>query len=136
MKIVDRKTFLSMPEGTVFCKIQTHCATKDDNCISDFGWDYVFGLTSPKIKGESFGDDFYVQGLGDMSPIGGKCSDDYFDALYDMSKDQNKEIPFELCGGRDGLYETNNVQFAIFSKDEVEEIIRELQTALKKGYSV
>lgn len=46
MKIVDRKTFLAMPEGTVFCKIQTHCATKDDNCISDSGWDYVFGLTN------------------------------------------------------------------------------------------
>lgn len=125
-----------MPEGTVFCKIQTHCATKDDNCISDSGWDYVFGLTSPKIKGKSFSDDFYVQDLGNMFPIGGKGSDDYFDALYNMSEDQNKEIHFELWGGRDGLYETNYVQFAIFSKDEVEEIIRELQTALKKGYSV
>jgi PAS domain S-box-containing protein len=55
---------------------------------------------------------------------------------YEKIEDQNKEIPFELWGGRDGLYETNYVQFAIFSKDEVEEIIRELQTALKKGYSV
>lgn len=136
MRIVDRKTFLAMPKGTVFCKIQTHRATKDDNCVNDSGWDYVFGLTSPIIKEESTANDFYVVGLGDMHPIGGKGSDDYFDALDAMSKDQNKEIPFELWGGRDGLYETDYVQFAIFSKDEVEEIIRELQTALKNGYSV
>lgn len=127
MKIVDRKTFLQMPNGTVFCKFPLY--------FKGNGHDYAFDISSPNIKDESIGDvDFFFTDLGgDMMPIG-HCNDSHIDVLFDMVKNLGKEVPFETYSGRDGLYEGDNVGFAIYSKAEVQEMIDQLQQALKDGY--
>lgn len=132
MKIVDRKTFLQMPEGTVYCKMQFRKANEDEFAVSDSGWDYVFGIENPSIKGETIGkNDWYMLDLGDFYPKNGN----YHDVLNDMCEHLGNEVEFEMAGQRDGRYEGGHVHFAVFSKEEVEEIIRELQQALKDGYN-
>lgn len=133
MKIVDRKTFMQMPRGTVFCKFpRFNEATRSyDN--------YLFGIGEPYVKmedtdGESV--DFYAMGIGSgLEPIGSTGSSDTDDILTDMERNLGKEVTFEYSYGRDAMYEGNKVGFAIFSRDEVQQMINELQQALKYGYS-
>jgi hypothetical protein len=130
MKIVDRKTFLSMPEGTVYCKIQFRKANAEEHAYSHDGWDECFGIKCPSIKGVSTTNDFYNVGLGDFSAKDG----DPMDALHFICDNLGTDIPFEMAGGRDGAYDDTHVHFAIFSRDEVQQIIYELQTALRRAY--
>ena len=130
MKIVDRKTFLAMPEGTIYCKIQFRHPTPEEHAYSKDGWDSTFDIENPSIKGESTANDFYTCGIGDFQAKEG----DPMDVLRDICDHLGKEVPFEMAGGRDGLYDDTHVYFAIYSRDEVQEMIDELQTALKQAY--
>lgn len=117
MKIVDRKTFLQMPEGTVFCKIG-----KNDCFISE-----------PCVKHEPLcGNDFFNTGISDF--MFGNGSDDFTEAIFAMQQDPTKEYEMELWGGRDGYFEGSEIRFLIFSKSEVQQMIELLQEALKNGY--
>lgn len=126
MKLVDRKTFLSLPAGTIFCKFPL-------NDKGDAHW-RTFGISTPSIKGDSISDiDFYTCALGEgLSPK--DSSLDYLDTLIDMQNNLGKEIPFELSGGRDGMFDDENIGFMIFSKEEVQEMIKELQECITKAY--
>ena len=119
-----------MPKGTVFCKIQFRAPTPDEHAYSKSGWDSVFGIENPHIKGESLKNDFYTCGIGDFYPKEGE----YFDALHDICDHLGKEVPFEMAGGRDGLFDDTHIYFAIYSRDEVQEMISELQNALLTAY--
>ena len=44
MKIVDRKTFMRMPKGTVFCKFP-----RLNEATRSYG-DYLFGISEPYVK--------------------------------------------------------------------------------------
>ena len=130
MKIVDRKTFLAMPEGTVYCKIQFRDPLPTERAVASHGWDSSFDIENPYIKGESLADDFYCVGLGSEYPKDG----DDFDVLHDICDNLGKEVPFEMAGGRDGFFDDTHVHFAIYSREEVQEMINELQESLRTAY--
>lgn len=132
MKIVDRKTFMRMPKGTVFCKFpRFNEATRSyDN--------YVFGISEPYVKMNDTDEDsvdFYALGIGsNLRPAESTGSSKTFDILTDMERNPGKEVPFEYSYGRDGMYEGDEVGFAIFSRDEVELMIQTLQESLATAY--
>jgi len=135
MKIVDRKTFMQMPKGTVFCKFP-----RFDETTRSYS-DYVFGITEPQIKmNDPKGDadvDFYTMGIGSgLHPVESESDNDFFDILEDMEANLGKEVPFDYSFSRDGLFESNDkVGFAIFSRAEVELMIKTLQESLATAYS-
>lgn len=129
MKIVDRKTFLQMPKGTVFCKIPL-------NNEGD-GKHYLLRINAPSVLEEASGVDFHCTNVGsDLWPKAAESGYEADEMLYDMQYHLGKEVPFEHCSGRDGLYEDSNVGFAIYSRKEVQEMINILQQALKDGYGI
>ena len=134
MKIVDRKTFLAMPEGTVYCKIQFRDPTSKEQAYSKDGWDSSFDIENPSIKGEtcSSSNDFFTCGIGELQAKEG----DPIDVLQDICEHPGKEVPFEMVSGMVGLYDDTHVYFAIYSRDEVQEMIDELQKALTQAYEV
>ena len=80
--------------------------------------------------------DYYSLGIGsDFEPAGTQGSNDRDEVYADMERNLGKEVPFDYSYGRDGMFETDDeVGYAIFSRDEVQMIISELQDALKTGY--
>lgn len=133
MKIISRSDFLKMPKGTVFCKFP-----RFDEATRTYRT-YGFGIDEPCIKMDDPGEmenDFYSLGIGsDLDPVTSQCSEDFFNALEDMERNLGKEVPFDYNYGRDGMFETDDeVGFAIFSRAEVELIIKTLQEALETGY--
>lgn len=132
MKIVDRKTFMQMPKGTVFCKFpRFNEATRSyDN--------YVFGISEPYVKMNDTDEDsvdFYALGIGsNLRPAESTGSSKTFDILTDMERNPGKEVAFEYNYGRDGMYEGDEVGFAIFSRDDVELMIRMLRESLATAY--
>lgn len=133
MKIVDRKTFMQMLKGTVFCKFPRFNETTRsyDN--------YVFGISEPYVKMDDTDEssvDFCAMGIGsDFKPVESTGSSDYDDILTDMERNPGKEVLFEYSYGRDGMYEGDEVGFAIFSRAEVELMIKTLQESLATAYS-
>lgn len=134
MKIVDRKTFMQMPKGTVYCKFP-----RFDETTRSYS-DYVFGIAEPMIKmNDPFGDDdvdFYTMGIGSgLCPKDSTDDNDFFSIMEDMEAHLGKEVDFEYCDGRDGLFESGDkVGFAIFSRAEVELMIKTLQESLATAY--
>lgn len=128
MKIVDRKTFLQMPPGTVFCKFPRF--DKDGSSSSKL----LFSVQNPMILDESIAIDFFYTDFGSMTPIEGTNDIEDTEILMDMERNMGKEVPFEPFSSRDGLYEGDEVGFAVYSRDEVQTMIDLLQEALNKGY--
>ena len=134
MKIVDRKTFMQMPKGTVYCKFP-----RFDETTRSYS-DYVFGIAEPMIKmNDPFGDDdvdFYTMGIGSgLCPKDSTDDNDFFSIMEDMEAHLGKEVDFEYCDGRDGLFESGDkVGFAIFGRAEVELMIKTLQESLATAY--
>ena len=130
MKIVDRETFKRMPKGTVFCKFP-----RFNEQTRSYG-NYLFGIQEPAILEGPFDVDFYYTPIGNMDARDATSSTENDDILTDMERNLGKEYPFEHWSGRDGMYEGNDeVGFAIYSRQEVVEMIQLLQEALKDGYS-
>lgn len=114
MKIVDRKTFLDLPPGTVYAKYKP--------C--------VFGGLAIKEESMVFADgysgDFVKQGLGVEIECGG--SDEWIIQIEKAEK--GEEVPLDFyCAGRDGLFEQDQL-FAIFSKKDVKDLIKRLEDCL------
>lgn len=112
MKIVDRKTFLEMPDGVLFSKYKP--SVFENICIK--------GETLPSNN------DFFVQQIVDAV----KCDDsgEFCDILDDSVKNGTSfALDFE-CEGRDGLYEEDQL-FAVWEKDDVIGLIDRLMTAYK-----
>ena len=118
MRIVDRKTFLELPEGTVFAKY--------DPCI----------IREPMVKCDSTPNagelvDFYYANLTDEVDCSGSCARD---GIMDLAVIEG--LPFALdfnsqC--RDGMYDADQL-FAVWERDDVAGLISRLQTALVDGY--
>ena len=128
MKIVDRKTFMQMPKGTVFCKFPRF--DEGDHSSSKL----AFAVQEPMILDGTTESDFYYIEPGFMTPVDGKSCTEDDNILMDMEANLGKEYPFEAFSSRDGMYEGDEVGFAIYSRSEVEEMICLLQKALKEGY--
>lgn len=113
MKIVDRKTFLAMPAGTLFAKYEP----------CNFG--------DLQIKGDSIHNDFFTQELS--SSIECDNGIDFSDKLFDAAAN-GTSLPVDLqCQGRDGLFEEYQL-FAVWEPTDVENLITRLQQAQKDAY--
>lgn len=110
MKIVDRKTFLAMPEGTVYCPYEPS----------------VFGCLS--IKSTSSANDFVYLDLSTAI----RCTDsfDWSDKLDDsLENGTSLEMDFEGSYARDGAYVEDEL-YAVWEAADVQQLINLLQAAL------
>jgi hypothetical protein len=110
MKIVDRKTFLALPAGTVYAKYVPS----------------VFeGLC---IKGDSLENDWFYQQIG-ADAIDSMDSGDW-GAKLDLSEQTGCELAMDFdCQGRDGCFDDDQL-FAVFSNLDVEQLIERLRRCL------
>lgn len=114
MQIVDRKTFLAMPVGTVYSKMPLDGA-------------YDFGPV--EIKGETSGEnDWYVQRLiGDF--IGANDTAEWIDAIDEMKRGLSRTVDYDIQG-RDALYDADQL-FAVFHQSDLLNLIERLTKALR-----
>ena len=104
MYIANRKTFLEMPEGTVFAKYQP--------CI--------FGELM--VKGETWSNDFLYQSFGWI-----ETDEEPFIVLSKMEKSQVVRCPVDTSMRRDGLFDEDQL-FAIYETEDIKAIINTLTT--------
>ena len=113
MKIVNRATFLTMPNCTVFQKYEP--------CIFD-ELSILYGAIND-------GEDFVYESLNTPGFAESTGSGDYHDLLFAMEAD-GSEHALEFEGSmRDGLFDANQL-FAVWSADDVRALIDKLQLAL------
>lgn len=115
MKLIDKKTLLQMPRGTVFAKkSQTCCETNPvlvlRNCMAR---DFTY------VNVSSF--DF------------GKSYTENDEAFFTLEEKPGTSIEMHLSEQRDGLFEDDEMYY-VFSKNEVQQMIDVLTGALKTGY--
>jgi len=109
MKIVNRKTFLALPENTIFSKYDSYCF--GNLCIKDETWsnDFIFLSFHDAIKNES--------------------SSEFFDILKEKSKTgEHIEMDFESYG-RDGFFDEDQL-FAIWEKEDIVNLIEILKRCI------
>jgi hypothetical protein len=111
MKIVDCKTFLALPPGTVYAK---------------YAPSYFEGLC---IKGDTLpnGNDWFYQQIVDSI----RASDSgEWGALLDESETTGRELVMDFnFEGRDGCFEDDQL-FAVWSKEDVAQLIERLKRCL------
>ena len=109
MKIVNKNTFLQMPNNTVYSKYKP----------------YIFGELC--IKGKTVENDFYYQEISSAQ----LCDyGTYFDALFFAERD---EISFTFdfnCEGRDAMLDEHQL-FAVWEQADVLALIARLQQTIK-----
>lgn len=111
MRIVDRKTFLAMPIGTVYQKYQPCC------------------FDALMIKGETCAsNDWFEQEIGG-NIVGTNNSEEFFTACEAMQRGETRAIDFDIQG-RDGLFD-NEQLFAVWDRDDVTNLIARLTLALE-----
>lgn len=106
MRIVHRKTFMEMPEGTVFAKFEP--CVFDELCI----------------KGESFPDniDFFYQPLVNSFA----ADNEDFHAAYESGASAAIDLDIQ---SRDGCFDYDQL-FAVWERTDVEALIARLQETL------
>jgi hypothetical protein len=117
MKIINRKTFLAMPEGILFSRYQAQGFSFGELCI----------------KAETFSHgvvgDFYFQRIA--SSIRFDNSDEFFSIVADAHISGNS-IPMDFdCQDRDGLFEDGQL-FAVWEERDVRMLIDRLMRTLPK----
>jgi hypothetical protein len=114
MRIVDRKTFLAMPDGTLFSKFEPN----------------IFEDLQIKSGGPALHNDFFYTGIKDAIDNAG--SSDFSDQL---EKARTEEIPMDFDAiGRDGCFDDSDTFFAVWSATDVQKLIVRLTQALQTGY--
>jgi hypothetical protein len=112
MKIVNKKEFYALPEGTLYSDYEP--------CI----------FTSLKVKQSTLFDgkkpiDFIYESL--IGNIEANSSDHFVDMLDD-SENNKSSLPMDFeCGKRDGLFEEEQL-FAIYEKKDLEDFIQKLES--------
>lgn len=111
MRIVNRKEFLSMPEGVVFCKY------------------YSLGtFESIQIKGPSTDIDYMYT---DIFDIDSTCSIEWTNKMIEYENGKPFPVVFGDTLSRDGLFEEDQL-FAVFSDTEVLNYAKLLIDAVRK----
>lgn len=113
MRIVNRATFLTLPPGTLYCKVS------GDPCMQFMG--------AVCIKGDSMSNDWVEQELSGWFT---DCNDsrDLMTAWGEMRAGGEREVDFD-CGCRDGLFDEDQ-HFAVFSFQDHTNLIARLTKAL------
>ena len=109
MKIIDRKTYMALPENTLFSK-----------------WEpYVFGKLM--IKGKSCEHDFLTQEIASAV----KCNDSgEFADLCDDAARTGESMALDLdCMGRDGCFDESQM-FAVWEAEDVLSLIERLKACV------
>lgn len=117
MKIVDRKTFLQMPAGTVYCQAEM-----------PFSWEGIrIKHDTCHFQTEDLAGDWFESALTDI-----ESSD--FGQLFERWEDMlenGASYPIDLeTSGRDGLFMENSI-FMVYEREDLEKI-RDLFTELAK----
>jgi len=121
VRIVDRKTFLQLPAGTLFSKFAPDYF--EDLCIKGETWWH---------RDEDAAHDFLYQSINDA--IRCNSSEDFSNQL-DLAREFGQSIPLDLdCTSRDGLYDKEQL-FAVWERADVEQLLVRLENALGDGYS-
>lgn len=106
MRIVDRKTFLSLPEGTVYCKY-TSCGSfygLEIKCSSADKADWIYAPLTGEIDSED--------------------STDFQNKMFEYER--GVEFRFDLdVTQRDGFFEEGQL-FAIYDKSDIQQLIDKL----------
>lgn len=106
MKIVDRKTFLSLPAGTLFSKFEP-------DIFSDI-----------RIKEDTCGDnDWFEQQIADAIECSG--SENFADKCDRMVNGESVKMDFD-CIGRDGCFDDDQL-FAVWEQADIDALIARLQ---------
>lgn len=113
MRIVDRNTFMALPENTLFSN-----------------WEpCVFGELS--IKGESLEQDFLAQEIA--SAVKCNNSGEFVDLCDDAAR-TGKSIALDLdCMGRDGCFDDGQI-FAVWEAEDVMALIERLKACVPDKY--
>lgn len=110
MRIVNLQQFRDMPEGTVFMKYTPQ----------------FFGEL--KIKGETWDCDFIYASITTEIECSG--SEEWDEILDKAEKDSAYSIPMDFdCGGRDGLFDDEQL-YAVYEEKDVIGLINALQYTL------
>lgn len=109
MKIVDRKTFLSLPSGILFQKFEP----------------FIFG--DLLIKKESYleDNDFNYISFNNFKEV--YRTQEFFDILSEMLYENKSYLIDFDCIARDGLYTTDEF-YAIWEKEDIINLINVLQS--------
>lgn len=121
MRIVDFKTFLSLPEGTLFSKYQP-CSFQV-LCVKGESIHYLASRLPPF--------DFWYQSITDCVDV--KNSED-LPPLLESAQYNGRSIP--LCFERefrDGMFDDEQL-FAVWEAEDVAGLISHLQQAFEKAY--
>ena len=114
MRLYTRQEFLSLPAGVIFAKYEPHYFNE---------WQ-IKGNTLPP-------NDFYYQ---DFVSIDTSAYEEHLEACEDFVKNKTATVDFHDWR-RDGLYETDEVLFAVLEAHEISGLIQRLQETLKEGYA-
>lgn len=110
MKIINRKAFLAMPEGTVYAKIPKRWIV-DDLCV----------------KYDSLANDWFYMSFDWVD------AENSVEASQRMNQmEQGSSYPIQKSITRDGLFDETD-QFLIYEKNDIDFIIAEL-TGTKLGH--
>lgn len=112
MIFVDRKTFLTLPPGTVYTKYNSgtcdHLAIKQDNCGSN---------------------DWFYLPLDSINTIDIDCSGELWSRLSDVKPGDTFNIEFDRTS-RDGCFDDDE-KFFIYTPDDIKKLITTLTNTLK-----
>jgi len=112
MKIVNRKTFLELPSGTIY----------SEHYSGD-------GFNNLSIKYETWGNDWIYMDINDFDDC--ENSGERYEKI-DKMRDEGAEYPLNLdTTSRDGLFEDEQM-FAIYDENDVNKIIEVLTQAVTK----
>ena len=108
VRIIKRKQLISLPENVLFSHFEP----------CNFG--------RLQIKGESIRDiDFYSQYIGDAVEC--DSSGEFADILFSaMETGRSFKMDF-YCEARDGMFDANETLFAVWEKDDIDQLIKRLQ---------
>jgi hypothetical protein len=111
MRIVDRKTFMDMPEGTVFSEIEERWAV---------------GELSVKV--ENLGTvDFYEP---NFTWVDADDSNIAIERLEEMWEDETVSYPVDSAIGRNGLF-NYDAKYLVYEPEDVQYIVNTLTKGLK-----
>lgn len=121
MRVVDRATFLNLPNGTVFCKFPSseggidpdpHMMIKVGSLFESN--DFIYQSFLPSYEG--------VEDCGA-----------FFDLMFGM-KEGKSSPPVEYdVTERDGLYDAGQ-KFFVWEKQDMERLLERIQLAFHEGY--
>jgi len=111
MKIVNRKQFLKLPNGTIYCSFNKK----------------NFSFNGFSLKLESLSNDWYYMDLTDFDNWDN--SEERIENIQKMIA-EGKEYPLSLnCSSRDGMFEEDEM-FCIYDKQDIERIINVLSESI------